>query len=178
MFCGHLFSFLCPCVPSPLRVFLISPLCFFYPYNLALPICSPCHRTLNTCCHHALTKMACQQEHKESPCCPSPPTMLPLSATTMIHQWPLPFALDGLLEKADAKPRKALTEDIRKDLRDSAVNNVALIHQSLKTSTLLCPIWRLSSCNPSAGYFGGSSGRKVGRSSITRGENSQASLQI
>lgn len=51
--------------------------------------------------------------------------MLPLSATTMIHQWPLPFALDGLLEKADAKPRKALTEDIRKDLRDSAVNNVA-----------------------------------------------------
>lgn len=101
-----------------------------------------------------------------------------LSATTMIHQWPLPFALDGLREKADAKPRKALTEDIRKDLRDSAVDNVALIHQSLKTSTLLCPIWRLSSCNPSAGYFGGSSGRKVGRSSITRGENSQASLQI
>lgn len=53
MFCGHLFSFLCLCVPSPLRFFLISPLCFFYPYNLALPICSPCHRTLNTCCHHA-----------------------------------------------------------------------------------------------------------------------------
>lgn len=53
--------------------------------------------------------------------------MLPLSATTMIHQWPLPFALDGLREKADAKPRKALTEDIRKDLRDSAVDNVALI---------------------------------------------------
>lgn len=45
MFWGHLSSFLCSGVPSPLRFFVTSPLCFFYPYTLALPTCSPCHRT-------------------------------------------------------------------------------------------------------------------------------------
>lgn len=138
MFCDHLVSFLCPGVPSPL--------CFFCSYTLALPTClfslSPHPGFLLP---PRLWPKWLPTRTQRKPAL-SEPAVLPLSASTMIHQWPLPFALDGLLEEAVTLPRK--------DLSDSAVNNLALIHQSLKSSTLLCPTLRLSSCNPSAGYFG------------------------